>query len=418
MPAWSVASYVPIDRTARCLLPFGTGNVSAASVPVVLDGSRVAAPVSLGADLEWLLKVREARCALLDSWSNFTDVKRTQHIGLLVQRTVSEHLVNLDAVRENHVLAVPKGTLTMQGSRLRFVPQVLVGGESPVDSLDDGTGDESDACENTLLFAGVRSTYDAHVREQLRLAEVLVGPQEAWEDMELAVLSEDGYFDRLRLLRHLAGTQRLLVAGGRARMEVWCYPRLTKEGAVMLDANGKPRIVRDGRPEKVEVHSNELPASSRLVSEATAVRGVRTVRTELVGVMRQEGGEPNRVAPDDDSYHAGSGIAKVRTHTPAALERDEATGRFVQEVAEQLEHGDRAWFELLAMWDQLVPQVDAWFRLASRDQDVVWECRNAWDAEPIFGCREDPSPYVDERGSDDGVWVSSADEAEEAHIVW
>jgi hypothetical protein len=300
--------------------------------------------------------------------------------------------------------------------QMRFVAAKTVGNESAWDTHEDFRADEGDPREH-ILWAGRKASYDAHRADTIAAAVAHIGkPISEWSKDDWKT---SGLGDRLRTLRRLAGESRVLVNGGRERM------------APVLGPVGRRKAIRvaDGKPEPVEVHRNELPAAtSSFTTMRDATPGLRgealrddmrerldgaTVRREAKDAMRQESIDAQRVAPDDDSYHAGTGLPKGHTHEHLGF-RDGAYEAWRDGIEREVQ--EHAVAQLIQMRGEL-PFWPNWFRARVTD-GWTWVERNRLDDLTLVGEREDPTPYIDERGSSDGVWVSAADEAAYESIVW
>jgi hypothetical protein len=384
-----------------CYLP-SSASLTVSSVPVAqvapscFDGKRLA-DASAAEWARWFFdRVRLAGNA---SRLGFHQPSCTQHVGLPVERTTSDYLQVMDNLMENATLASLRGSLERVGGRMRFIAAKTVGNESAWDTHEDFRVDESDPRES-ILWAGVMDSFDAHRAATIAAAVAQMGkPLSDWSKDDWKA---SGLGDRLRTLRRLAGAKRVLVNGGRERMQ----PHVGDFGP-------------DGKPEPVEVHRNELPASSNEVitlGQGDSMRERwegRTVRREAKDAMRQESIDAQRVAPDDDSYHAGSGISKGHTHMHLGF--DDGALPAMRALEEMILQAD-AVAELVKMRGEL-PHWPVWKRARATD-GFTWVCRNRLEDVVLLGEREDPSPYIDERGSSEGVWVSAADEAAYESIVW
>lgn len=384
--------------------------------------------------------------ALRDGWTprthhttiGFHEPKRTQHIGVPVEHTTSEYLDVMDLLRENHIAAQRKGHLEMQAGRLRFVEQRLVGAEAAYDDLmgDEDMSDRSDE----LVFEGLSATFEAHRERILRIheeqvayerfvaggANVATVPLADWTDEER---KDSGLWDAWRMLRAEAGDKRILVQGGRERME----PTSSTKGA-------------DGKLEPTSVHRNEHASTYTIVS------GQRVLRH----AMAQDNEEPQRESAHSDEFDAGSGIKKAHTHPHLGLTGEQLDEQLTFErhtlgenavaFLEAMEAGEQAvfnegrysdligWFRQVE-WDsrprrtfystltvkakdgtivsqETTPTVTSWKRTA---REVAWVCRRLTDSTVVMESREDPYPYIEERGAADAVLISEAD-YEEAYV--
>jgi hypothetical protein len=396
------APFTPLrSEPHACYLP-SSASLTVSSVPVAevapscFDGKRLA-DASAAEWARWFFdRVRLAGNA---SRLGFHQPSCTQHVGLPVERTTSDYLQVMDNLMENATLASLRGSLERVGGRMRFVAAKTVGNESAWDTHEDFRVDESDPRES-ILWAGVMDSFDAHRAATIAAAVAQMGkPLSDWSKDDWKA---SGLGDRLRTLRRLAGAKRVLVNGGRERMQ----PHVGDFGP-------------DGKPEPVEVHRNELPASSNEVitlGQGDSMRERwegRTVRREAKDAMRQESIDAQRVAPDDDSYHAGSGISKGHTHMHLGF--DDGALPAMRALEEMVLQAD-AVAELVKMRGEL-PHWPVWKR-ARVSVGFTWVCRNRLEDEVLLGEREDSTPCFYARGSRVGVWVSAADEGAYESIVW
>lgn len=372
--------------------------------------------------------------ALRDGWTprthhtsvGFHEPKRTQHIGVPVERTTSEYLDVMDLLRENHIAAQRKGHLEMQEGRLRFVEQRLVGAEAAYDDLmgDEDMTDRSD----TLRFAGELLTYEAH-REAL-IAEAVEKHGKPLSEWEPGDWRETGLGGMLKELKLHAAEKRTTISGGRVRLEVG--PDGLAREEVSMDLGG--------------VHRNEHASTYTIVS------GQRVLRH----AMAQDNEEPQRESAHSDEFDAGSGIKKAHTHPHLGLTGEQldeqltferhALGENAVAFLEAMEAGEQAvfnegrysdligWFRQVE-WDsrprrtfystltvkakdgkivsqETTPTVTDWKRTA---REVAWVCRRLTDSTVVMESREDPYPYIEERGAADAVLISEAD-YEEAYV--